>query len=185
MYHLCLLHALTIYTDLCAPVICGEEQTSVKLHGAFASFSCVLIFMSVMFRSSFFQTHAMKFCQQLVGKFAKKKIQESLPFFHKKSLSWYLSCLLATFFRRITHRLGVLHSCSNYTNKLAIQPTQTLYVCLLFSTTCFDHHHRVEKCRYGMKSATDFPLLQRFSFCTCILPDDGQYLWSKHVVENT
>jgi len=48
-------------------------------------------------------------------------------------------CLQATFLRRITHRLGVLDSGDNYTNTLAIQPTQTIYVRLLFSTKYFDH----------------------------------------------
>jgi len=45
-----------MYIDLYTRVIFGEEQKSVKLHGAFASFFGFLIFVSVMFHSSFFQT---------------------------------------------------------------------------------------------------------------------------------
>jgi len=67
-----MLHVRTIiHIYLCAPVIFGEEPTSVKLHGAFESFFRFLIFMSVMFHTSYFQTHAMKCCQQLVGNVAR------------------------------------------------------------------------------------------------------------------
>jgi hypothetical protein len=40
-------------------------------------------------------------------------------------------------------------------------------------------HHQVEY-RYRKKSATE----EAFVSCARILPDDGQYVWPKHVVEN-
>jgi hypothetical protein len=82
-------------------------------------------------------------------------------------------CLEATFFRHITHRLGVLDSGINYTNytsNTAHVYTNTthklLYVHLLFFTKFFiTHidHLRIEKCRYRRKVAMEFPVLRLFS----------------------
>jgi hypothetical protein len=57
---------------ICVPrYIFGEKRTGVKLYGAFAPFFRFPIFMPVMFHALFFQTHAMKCCQYLVGNVAK------------------------------------------------------------------------------------------------------------------
>ena len=65
--------------------------------------------------------------------------------------------------------------------------TSSLYVLfyfLLHVSAIHTDHHQVEIYRYRRKSATLEPLLQHFSFCTCIfLPDGGQYVWPKHIVE--
>jgi len=99
------------------------------------------------------------------------KLQESLSFSTKKSLSWYVCCLQATFFRRITHRLGVLGSGNNYTNTLTIQATQTqhklymiVFCFLLHVSIVHIDHRRVEKYRYRRK------VLRIFLFCSAFPP---------------
>jgi hypothetical protein len=72
---------------------------------------------------------------------------------------------------------------NNYQNTVHTNTTHELdkfgfYFPLLISAMHTDHH----KVEYSYKRKV---LQKSLSFCTCILPYDGQYVWPKHVVENT
>jgi len=142
----------------------------VPLHLSFASwFSCPLCFTHT------FRHTPWSVANNLWG--VSLETPRKSAFFHKKSLSWYVCCPQATFFRRITHRLGFLDSGNNYTNTLAIQHTQTqhkLYMIVFYflhhvSIVHIDHH-RVEKYKYRRK------VLRIFLFCSAFPPVSVFYL---------
>jgi hypothetical protein len=81
--------------------------------------------------------------------------------------------LQATFFRRITHRLGVLDSGNNFTNTRTIQPTQTQHKLYKFAF-CFLLHVVII---IGYKNAgTEGKELRIFLFCSAFPPVPVFYL---------
>jgi hypothetical protein len=166
----CMLHARTIiYIDLCAPVIFGEDRQAwnfaVRLNTSLASWlSCPLYFTYHFF------SHAMKCCQQLVWKVAKK-IQERLSFSTKNH--WADMCVVCKLPSSVVSHIGygfliallitqitlAIHVYTNTAHKLY---TFIFYFPLYFSITRIEHL-RIEKYSHRREGATEFPVLHRFS----------------------
>jgi len=91
---------------------------------------------------------------------------------HKKSLSWYVCCMQATFFRLFTHRSGILDSGNNYTNTLAIQPTHKHKTNSIRSSFIFYYMFRSHVLiNIGYKNtSTEGKVLRIFLFCNAFPP---------------